>query len=181
MKPNAVMIDIETLGTDPDAIVLSIGAVTFNTLDTPGAFFGEFYEILEIDSQKTLGRTVSKDTLNWWKNQSADARMVLTTTERSNTKDALTRLHSFIGGLKVWGNGSDFDNVIMKSLFTDYGIPCPWEFWNNRCFRTFKNEFKGLVVAPPFRETKHNALYDAEHQARHLQMIFRELAERGVV
>lgn len=179
MKPNAVMIDIETLSTDPEAVVLSIGAVRFNTNDTPGEFSDEFYSVLELDSQKALDRSISKSTMQWWERQSADAREILTTTDRRNTKEALMGLHPFMSDMKVWGNGSDFDNVIMTSLFRDYGIPCPWNFWDNRCFRTFKSEFKGLIAAPAFRGEKHNALDDAKHQAEHLQMIFAALKAVG--
>jgi hypothetical protein len=177
-----LMIDNETLDTTPNAVILSIGAVKF---DKHGNQMGEkFYAVLDIEEQKAMGRTVSIDTLEWWSRQSKEARVVLETTDRRLVKEVLDELYDFIfdmdgtaGRIKVWGNGSDFDNPQIASLFKMYDYETlPWEFRNNRCFRTLKAEFGHLLDKPPKRTgTYHNALDDAITQAEHCQKIFARL------
>jgi len=69
------MIDIETLATTPDAAIVSIGAVTFSTTDSP------IDEALHIsvsrESCREHDRRVDPDTLEWWQDQPAEARHIL--------------------------------------------------------------------------------------------------------
>ena len=62
------MIDIETLATTPEAVVLSVGGVKFNpyTNEEPHAHL-EFR--LDIDEQTALGRDIDEGTLQWWAKQ----------------------------------------------------------------------------------------------------------------
>jgi hypothetical protein len=69
-----VMIDLETLGRRPGCVVLSIGAVEFG----PAGLGREFYIVLDIFGQKSLGLHEDPDTLAWWEAQSIEARQVLT-------------------------------------------------------------------------------------------------------
>src|SRR5690606_5722085 len=71
----------------------------------------------------------------------------------------------------MWGNGADFDNIILGSLFEDYGYTKPWATYsNNRCFRTMNNLVKNRTFVDPGRHgVHHNALDDAITQAKQLQ------------
>ena len=70
-----------------------------------------------------------------------------------STAQGLTEFASFIsrnGGeeAKLWGNGSDFDNVIVGSLFDSFGLVKPWSYGRNRCYRTMKRMFgEGVNIA----------------------------------
>jgi exodeoxyribonuclease VIII len=67
--------------------------------------------------------------------------------------------------VKVWGNGSDFDNAILSCCYGATGREVPWDFWHNRCYRTLKALRPGPKLV---REgTYHNALDDAKSQALH--------------
>ena len=57
---DVVMVDIETLGTGPTSVVLSIGV--FSPQFT-------FHEYVDIDSQLTYGAQVNADTILWWMKQ----------------------------------------------------------------------------------------------------------------
>jgi hypothetical protein len=74
---------------------------------------------------------------------------------------------------EIWGNGASFDNAILAEAYDCARIDRPWKYWNDRCYRTMKNQFP-LV---PFRRsgTHHNALDDARSQAEHLMEIFEDL------
>jgi hypothetical protein len=71
-----------------------------------------------------------------------------------------------------WGNGADFDLVILRSAFEAVDLDPPYAFHRVRCFRTVKSLFK--VKKPERIGVHHNALDDALHQIRHLQEICRQ-------
>jgi exodeoxyribonuclease VIII len=54
-------------------------------------------------------------------------------------------------------------------------LPCPWNFWDDRCYRTVKRFAPDIKMN--FSGVKHHALADARHQALHLQRI---LIEKGL-
>ena len=60
-----IMIDIETLATTPDAVVMSVGAVKFDpTSDQPPT--SKTLWRPDIDEQTERDRHVSESTLEWW-------------------------------------------------------------------------------------------------------------------
>lgn len=165
---NNLMLDIETLGTGPDSIVISIGAVLFDP--QTGDVGAEFYQKVNFQDQIDKGRKPTQSTIEFWVNQSKEAQGVFHE-EGINTLNALSALRDFIVNnssidkCKPWGNGPSFDLTIMESLFKDFGIEHPWKFWNVRCLRTFKEYiYDGKDLA---REgVYHNALDDCKHQIR---------------
>lgn len=175
-----VMLDLETLDNVPTTVILAIGAVAFDP--RAGKLGPEFFVRIDIDEQIELGRTISGDTLRWWLSQDEAARNSTfgleedeETFERNNSavQHALTRFGGYLrkvteaDHVRVWGNGSDFDNAALASLHRMGKRPLPWKFWNNRCFRTLKAEHK-LPNPQPLNEVKHDALSDAREQARRI-------------
>jgi exodeoxyribonuclease VIII len=70
--------------------------------------------------------------------------------------------------IKVWGNGSDFDNKLLSTAYEKIGWKhlIPWNFRNNRCYRTVKNLYPSVKMKRS--GDHHNALDDAKSQANHL-------------
>lgn len=165
---NNLMLDIETLGTDEDAIVISIGAVFFNP--RTGELGGEFYHKLSFQDQIDLGRRPTQGAIEFWLNQSKEAQAVFSE-EGLGTEQALKKFREFVlenseeGKCKPWGNGPSFDITIMETLFKDFRVEFPWRFWNVRCLRTFKEYiYKGTDLE---REgIYHHALDDCKHQIK---------------
>lgn len=168
-----VMIDLETLGTKPGAVILSIGAVAFDP-DTGrvGGLGHQFHKIISLPSALKVGLKVEADTVKWWARQSPEAQRTLWAA-LSNGHDIRATLDNFAGWLKaisdgrevrVWGNGATFDNIILEAAYQACGLERPWGDYADRCFRTLKDSAKHLE---PTREgTHHNALDDAVHQAK---------------
>jgi hypothetical protein len=164
---NNIMIDLETLDTRPTAAILSLGAVFFDK----SGLGKEFYHTITLDSCLTTNLSVSGDTFKWWMAQKGEARQALFV-DNVELRDAL---HDFTCWLaeycdtktvKVWGNGADFDNVILQHAYAKAGMEIPWHFWNNRCYRTTCD----LLNAKQRKQegVYHNALDDAKSQAKHL-------------
>jgi len=167
--PRDIMVDLETLGTGPGCAILSIGAVAF---DPPtGELGAEFYTLVSTRSCRALGLREEDDTMEWWSRQKPEAQAVIDQAADSHVSvaNALAQLAAFIrshGGaprVRLWGNGADFDNAILADLYRRLGQQPPWNFWNNRCFRTLKALVPG--VEPDRSGPPHNPRDAAKHQA----------------
>lgn len=117
---NNLMIDLETMGNKPAAPIVAIGAVFFDPKS--GELGAEFYVAVNLASAMEQGATPDGATILWWLKQSAEARAAICTDDTRSITFALSELSSFISRnsdnpryLKVWGNGANFDNVILRS------------------------------------------------------------------
>lgn len=174
-----IMLDLETLGNRAGCVILSIGAVMF--CPTTGDVRDSFYEVINIASCEKKGLHSDQSTLDWWQNQSAEARKVLEEAKTSpqGLGGALMKFQGYLQkygkkDLCIWGNGSEFDNVILTEAYRVCGLPLPWLFYKNRCFRTLK----GLSTIPydkPKFGVAHNALDDAKGQAEAAIRMMRQL------
>lgn len=169
------MVDLETLGTAADSVILSIGAVKFN-LDTGEIDNEGFYRSVSIESNLDYKRRISEATMIWWFKQPAAAQEVFHEPKKSlNT--ALVEFSDWIGSetFLVWSNGADFDLPMLAYAYTQTQVETPWKFFNSRCFRTYKNlpGAKDIRVQPT--GIKHNALSDAYQQAQNVIAIHKAL------
>lgn len=175
-----VMVDLETVGRRAGCGILSIGAVAFDP--TTGELGPEHYTVVKLASCEKFALHSDPDTLAWWEKQSPEAQKVLKQARaaRGNkTLDkALMEFNKYLAqfgpkAVRVWGNGSDFDNAILINCYAATELTAGWDFWNNRCFRTLKN------LAPSVKVERagvyHNALDDAKTQALHALKIFKHL------
>lgn len=175
-----VMIDLETLGTDPDCIVISLGAVEFDP-DT-GVQGREYYRVLSTKKQELLGRTKTQSTLNWWnKFKGTEAGEVLVTSEccADSFYEALSDFREwFPSNGKPWGNGANFDISILNHAYKQIGVNPPWRFWNIRDVRTVV-DMASLFMEKPKEVAgiAHNALDDAKHQAKYVSEMWQVLRE----
>lgn len=172
------MIDLETLGVDNDAVVVSIGACTFD-LETDQVG-NTFYMILEIQDQLDKGRVIQADTLKWWFGQAEAATKVFNEKAKAPIM-VLNTLSQWLKSvcpdskkLKVWGNGATFDISIMQEMFKTYNIKCPWNYAGVMDVRTFRR-FIANGEKIPNSGTAHHALDDAIAQARFVIEKNREL------
>ncbi|HFO5508888.1 TPA: 3'-5' exoribonuclease, partial [Escherichia coli] len=160
-----LMIDLETMGKNPDAPIASIGAVFFDP--QTGEQGPEFSKIIDMG---TCGGTVDISTIEWWLQRSGEARAAILA-DRIPLDDALLQLREFIDEnsgeffVQVWGNGANFDNVILRRSYERQEIPCPWRYYNDRDVRTIVELGKAIDfdarTAIPFEGERHNALDDA--------------------
>lgn len=60
-----VMIDLETFGTRPGSVIVSIGAVEFS-MDGIGE---AYYRAIDVASSLLAGLTIDEITVKWWREQ----------------------------------------------------------------------------------------------------------------
>lgn len=176
-----IMLDLETLGTKPGCIILSIGAVVFSPKYGLGA---EFNRIISTKSCVAAGLISEADTVAWWGRQEPKAKEVLAQARCEAAWDLRRTLADFAlfiaanGGkvdARIWGNGSDFDNVILAHAYAAVNAPLPWKYYRNRCYRTLKS-FAPALTADEREGVHHDALADAKHQARHAIKLLQKMA-----
>ena len=169
------MVDLETLGTGADSVILSIGAVSFD-LDGDGLDDNGFYASVSIESNLASSRKIDESTLLWWMKQDAAAQAVFTEPKQSldSAMDSFSAWFAHSKCKYVWSNGADFDIPIMANAFRSLGWETPWEFYNTRCVRTYKNLPSARNVKVE-NAAKHNALSDAITQARLVQAVQKKL------
>ncbi len=167
-----ISLDLETLSTEPHALVLSIGAVKFD-LDLPGTG-EEFHILLDQEEQKRSGRHVSPSTLQWWSEQSQEARDAIWGDDVTHAAvvDGLIQFKEFCKGSEhIWGNGVGFDNVILRSLFSYFTLEFPAAYWSDRDLRTLQH-LSGIERPAWTGGVAHNALDDARFQAQCAQAYY---------
>lgn len=174
-----LMIDLETMGKNPDAPIISIGAIFFDP--QTGDMGPEFSKTIDLD---TAGGVIDRDVIKWWLKQSREAQSAIMTDEIP-LDDALLQLREFIDEnsgeffVQVWGNGANFDNTILRRSYERQGIPCPWRYYNDRDVRTIVELGKAIDfdarTAIPFEGERHNALDDARYQAKYVSVIWQKL------
>jgi len=159
-EPTRLMLDIETLGTEPGCAICSIGAVVFST---DGLSDRETWSV-DIASCQSLGMRIDAETLHWWLDQSPTVR------ELRGGEELPQVLHEFAGFTReadadeIWANSPSFDCEILADAYGRVDIEQPWDYWDERCFRTLKN-LPGAADIDR-QGDHHDALDDAAHQAR---------------
>jgi len=161
-EPTRVMVDIETLGTDPGAAILSVGAVTFGR-DGVGETFAAS---VDLESCQAYGLDIDAATLSWWLRRDADQREVLHGgDDLDDVLAAFVRWYRARNADQLWANSPIFDVAILDHACARVDVTPPWSYWELRDYRTLSNI--GLA-ADLDREggTEHDALDDARYQAR---------------
>jgi hypothetical protein len=170
-----VMLDIETLSTRPESVILTLGAVKFSPWDEEVDTETGLYLRIDVDEQLQLDRHVQQETVDWWGKQAEEVREeALGEHERTGLNDSVDQLNRFLVGVdNIWCQGPAFDIVILENLYRQLGRPTPWQFWQIRDSRTLF----GVHGDPRDKKATgaHNALIDCYYQAQAVQQIYKQV------
>jgi hypothetical protein len=169
------MIDLETLATNYDATVLTIGGVKFNPNEI-GKPYQEFYYKFDIDEQTARGRKVDDKTVEWWGTQPQDVQDdALSDHGRTPVLEVLQSLNRWCVGVdSIWCQGPAFDIVILEHMFRQWDHHIPWPFWKIKDSRTLFQ----IMPSDPRKAIEfkaHNALEDCRIQALCVQQCIQQL------
>jgi hypothetical protein len=168
-------LDIETLDLSPSAVVMDIGVVIYDlekqvevcaTNLTPS-----------ITEQVIVGRTVSKDTINFHVrnyHKTLDSLVAHTSSFRPTVASVFNSMEELLSPVsEIWINGLSFDPVVLRSLFTSRGIDrLPWSYRKEVDVRSFRTLFKkyGLSLGGGDGDgegvEQHRAVHEAIADAR---------------
>jgi hypothetical protein len=176
---NNIMLDIETRSVQPNASILSIGAIRFDR-DGPIKPIEEmdsFYVRIDQMSCDDIGMDVNDDTMKWWKKQDKSIYdEAFGGEDRVSITDALIQLKEWIGGGVVtpWGNGDDFDCVVIDQAYKAISVKTPWDFWNTRDVRTVL-DLANMKPWDLINSNKHHPVHDCYSQVDGLKRAFMKL------
>lgn len=163
------MIDIETLGTRPGSVIVSIGAVPFDPVaGTIGE--GGFHVHIDWADAQRCGLRIDAETVGWWLQQSDGARLSLMSIDAQSLASALADLATLWDtnrAIHPWSHGAGFDVVLLESAYFACGRKAPWQYNRVMDCRTIY-ALAGVKPKDFFEPgaTVHNALDDARAQAR---------------
>ncbi len=176
------MLDLETLSTKNNAIILVIGAIKFNRNEKWSNKFTledidsskKFYKRIIISSCEEIGLHKDKNTEEWWNKQDPIVKEEAFgfESERVSISDALKEFSEwFKGSTFIWGNGSVFDITIISEAYDRCNLEIPWKFFNIRDLRTLFDiyNFRSKKVS---KNNAHNAIYDCFYQIKDLLVCF---------
>lgn len=178
----AGMVDIETLSTQPDATILSIGAVLFDPfqVNMPDELANGYTFYVNVDRNSQPRSRSSEDTVAWWAQQSPEAQAALLVNPLP-IEVALVELHNFLcfrqgashpPAHELWANGPNFDCVVLEHAYRQYSrFKLPIDFRRQYCVRSLKEMAWRHGTGRPRIEVgiKHNALDDCIQQALYVQ------------
>lgn len=178
-----LMVDLETLGLEVDAVILSVGMVGFEFIPEPADelrwgvnITGEYLTRLNVRHQLMDGRTVTPTTLTWW---ASPAQRLAAAQEREH-KDVISPydtwqgMYKFVQGIEkdyVWCQGAAFDFPKLASFTAAYGGGAElWPFYVERDSRTLiggTDVDKGKIVVDG---PAHNPLSDCRRQIEAMRL-----------
>jgi len=178
-KGSHVMIDLETLGTGPDAAVVSIGACRFNI--NTGEIQSRFHE--KVQFSPTMGK-IDPATVLWWFQQSEEARAALISGQRLPLIDVLKNFRHWVNNgdcefgnvAGLWSNGPTFDETILRHAFGRFDLHFGVSFRLSRCCRTFFMLAQEFGIKPTPALIKHDALDDAIAQAKTVCAVYERIS-----
>jgi hypothetical protein len=177
---NDIMIDMETLDTSPNCVILTIGAVRFDPKGNGVVERLELRPTIEEQTEK-YDRIINEDTLRWWGEQSPEAlEEAMGDGGRISFSESMEALYKFCWNRRcVWSNGASFDIVVAETAWRQLGMRIPWPFYTVRDTRTLY-EVAGVSLKDGGHSTTHKAVEDAERQAIVVQKAYHKLIKAGV-
>lgn len=177
-----IMLDIETLGKKPDALVLSVGAAVMDMATL--TIVDRRYWLLDHKSQEE--RTIDADTVLWWMQQGDAARAEFRRGDAVDPEELAGDLHDLFRKYATstpWANGTNFDLPILASLIRDYSVsPVPWGY-RHQDMRSLATVMDSVLSWKDYTKqhnpTAHNALEDAVCQANYVLECMRWIRDRS--
>jgi 3' exoribonuclease, RNase T-like len=180
MATNHIMVDLETLATTPNCVILTIGAVKFDPFDNyiknnvSLADLDKFYARIDLDSQPN--RHIDDGTVEWWSKQNQAAQNeAFNENDRIPLSEALDQLHKFIWqSSRTWCQGPSFDIPILEHAYREFGKPTPWNYSQTRDSRTVC-DLVSVELPAELQTTTHNAAEDCYKQIIGVQLALSKL------
>ena len=164
------MIDIETLGKGPNAMVLSIAAVKFDHNEVIKAV--EIYP--DLDEQQQNYHQIDIDTLLWWM-KSKEILSEYLSKHRKNLNFCYHQLAFFLfdrtAETKIWSKSPRFDLQILENLWNNH--PHLWDYRSQGDVRMAEFKLQQRNIELKKSDKAHDSLSDCFAQVINVQEFLR--------
>lgn len=182
-----ISFDLETLGVESNAVILSVGCVKFEMSDidrdvllTPDERYQNYiknglFVKLDRNEQLLTGRQLETGAMEWWSKQ-AEIPISRSFSPRPDDLKAVAgiqRVAEYCKGHKAfWARGS-MDQVVYDAMCRQYDQPTVAEYWDWSDFRTAINCLKNtakrgycdIAKFDRYQVCKHDPVHDAAYDA----------------
>ena len=161
---NDIMLDIETLGTGPNAVIIQIAALDFNR---ETGEIGDHVDLaLSLKESMDKGFSVDASTLSWW--LETDSKLLSRiVSSGGGIQDRLFKLRNFLNKpeVKIWSHAT-FDFPLVQNYLKTFGVE-PVDFRAARDIRTLV-DLSGINLDDyDWNAKTHDALDDCKFQVRY--------------
>ena len=187
---NAVIYDFETLSQDQvRGVITCMAIMKFDEsrfIDNPYTF-KELIDNSQVmkfsveEQVKKYERKIDKSTLEWWKEQGADAQKWI---KPSDDDRSIEELYDFFmegaGGTaaKFYTRGNTFDPILLESIMKQIHKPMPYHWWEVRDTRSlieglaWGSDLENKFIPPKCEElVKHNPKHDIALDVMRIQTL----------
>lgn len=191
-----IMIDKESLSTEPNAAFISMSAVVmdFDAKSPQESLLNRFNMYVQINSAfdyaRNFGGHIDPQTILWWFKQCDAARMdqVRGQEEAVTLESVLRHFGEWVRDMcnmyglpydrvELWSCGPMQDQNWLENAWRNM-IPCTkmaWPFWGVRCGRSFLSTYYAVKEGVANEGTLHIGIDDCCNQARKLFAIIRSI------
>lgn len=191
-----IMIDKESLSTEPNAAFISLSAVVmnFDAKSHQESLLNRFNMYVQIDSAfdyaRNFGGHIDPQTILWWFGQSEAARIdqVKGQAEAVQLESVLRHFNDWVRDMcnlyglhhdrvEIWSCGPMQDQNWLENAWHNM-LPITkmaWPFWGVRCARSFLSTFYKVKEGVANEGTLHVGIDDCCNQARKLFAIIRAI------
>lgn len=174
-------IDIESLATSRDAIIVSVGICKFSL--ESGVISDHKYWELNLRQQEKMGRKLSTDCIRWWSGQSKEALAAINNNNRVPLETFVKEFNDFIKDPGFyWSKGTNFDLELITNLYEQLGQYAPFKYSKWADARVMYLLGNRLQITPKDieRTGAHNALDDALYQTKVVCEVYRQI-KQGII
>ena len=178
-----VMLDIETLGTRVDSVIMSVAAVKFNPKT---GWIGDKQQwLLDVDQQlKVLNRSFDEKTIEWWSKQDSSVMESLFSENQDGSRVSIQTFASdfkkFMNGSdSIWAHGVAFDIAMIEHLLVSVGHAAPWSYGKVKDTRTLYEIFGDHRSKD--RTGAHDALNDCVYQIHALVSLYEKFTKANLI
>ena len=180
-KPNInrCVVDIETLGVNSHAPVLSIGAAILQSQTSDIVTFEFGINLNEYETSADVF-VADQSTLDWWEEKEGSKAYEVAFSGKLSIVEACSALRETYIRYKcreVWANHPHFDITVLDSLFKHCKIETPWKYYEAFDVATLGKPFLSEAMKKQFKSglTLHVVSHDALYEAKCLQYLLPRL------
>ena len=170
-KMTHLMLDLETLGTNPQSVITQIGACYFDM--RTGDIGDKFSVNIQIQDCLNHGLVLDGSTVRWWFEQPEHSRTWLKAPV--SLSKGLTDFRNFCKGAEhVWSHAT-FDVPILQNAYLAIGQKKPFHYRAAKDLRTLSWLWCGDYKKQYPNENQHDALSDCIYQVKYATHCFKEI------
>lgn len=156
-----IMLDIETLGTGNNAVIIQIGVCEFDRLT--GEIGGRACYNLNLKDSLNKGFEIDADTLKWWLQQDQNVFNDILNDDQCTPKVILNELSKIFKDKCVWCHAT-FDVPLLNNYFKKYDVWGNIDYRKVRDIRTLVDITNFDLDSLDWTNKTHNALDDCIFQ-----------------